>query len=46
MAKRITIYVPDDVLNDFDGVIGIVKRSTAITKLMKNEVENGGGLVV
>ena len=41
MAQRITVYVDDDLLNDFDDHIGIVKRSTAISELMKYEIKNG-----
>jgi len=45
MSHRITVYIEDELLENFDTHIGIVKRSTAITKLMKNELERGGGLV-
>ena len=45
MPQRITVYIEDDLLNEFDKHIGIAKRSTAITHLMKRELENGGGLI-
>jgi len=46
MAQRITVYIEDALLDNFDKHIGIAKRSTAISQLMKRELENGGGLVV
>ena len=39
MAQRITVYVPDNVLNEFDDIIGLTKRSTVITDLMKQEIK-------
>lgn len=46
MIKKVMVSIDTDVLKKFDEHIGIAKRSTAINKLMKNEVEHGGGLVV
>lgn len=46
MSQRITVYIDDELLSRFDDHIGIIKRSTAISQLMKNEIEYGGGLVV
>jgi len=45
-TKKVLITVDDDVLKKFDEHIGIAKRSTAISKLMENEINCGGGLVV
>jgi len=45
MNKKVMISVDQDVLNRFDEHIGIVKRSTAINELMKNEVKRGGGII-
>jgi len=45
MNKKVTISIDQEVLNQFDEHIGIVKRSTAISELMKNEIENGGGII-
>lgn len=45
MNKKVMISVDQDVLTRFDEHIGIVKRSTAISKLMKNEIKTGGGLI-
>ena len=41
MAKKIMISVDEDVLNRFDEHIGIIKRSTAISELMRIEIERG-----
>ena len=46
IIRRVLISVDDDVLTKFDEHIGIAKRSTAINKLMQNELEHGGGLFV
>ncbi|NOR85665.1 hypothetical protein GQ473_06115 [archaeon] len=45
MAQRTTIYIDDELLERFDEHIGIVKRSTAISELMKNEMKQGGGII-
>lgn len=45
MNKKVTISLDQDVLNKFDEHIGIVKRSTAINELMKNEIKPGGGII-
>ena len=44
MPIRTTVYFDEKLLSDFDSHIGLVRRSTAIAKLMKNELEHGGGL--
>ena len=46
MIKKVMVSIDEDVLEEFDKHIGIAKRSTAITHLMKREIENGGGLIV
>ena len=46
MPQRITVYIEDELLDNFDSYIGLVKRSTAISQLMKKELEHGGGLIV
>lgn len=45
MAKRITVYIDDELLERFDEHISLVKRSTAISELMKNEMDAGGGII-
>ena len=45
MNKKVMISVDQDVLNKFDRHIGIVKRSTAISELMKNEMKAGCGIL-
>ena len=45
MNKKVTISLDQDVLSKFDEHIGIVKRSTAINELMKNEIKPGGGII-
>lgn len=45
MIKKVMISVDQDVLKKFDKHIGIVKRSTAISELMKNEMNVGGGII-
>ena len=45
MNKKIMVSIDPDVLKAFDEHIGIVKRSTAISELMKNEVKSRGGIV-
>lgn len=37
MKTRINITVDKSVLEEFDGIIGIAKRSTYINNLMKKE---------
>jgi len=39
------ISIDQDVLTEFDEHIGIVKRSTAISELMKYEMKSGGGII-
>jgi len=46
MIKKVMVSIDENVLKEFDEHIGIAKRSTAITHLMKRELENGGGLIV
>lgn len=45
MALRTTIYIDEKLLERFDEHIGLVKRSTAISELMKNEMGSGGGII-
>lgn len=45
MNKKIMVSVDPDILKAFDEHIGIVKRSTAISELMKNEMKDGGGII-
>lgn len=45
MIKKVMISVDQDVLSEFDKHIGIVKRSTAIGELMKNEMKPGSGII-
>lgn len=44
MNKKIMISIDECLLSKFDEHRGLVKRSTAISALMKNEMKNGGGL--
>ena len=45
MTKRTTIYIDDKLLTAFDEHIGLVKRSTAISELMKSDIIAGGGTI-
>ena len=45
MIKKVMISVDQDVLDKFDKHIGIVKRSTAISALMKKEMKTRGGII-
>lgn len=44
MIRKVLVSIDENVLNQFDEHIGLVKRSTAINQLMKREI-NGGGTI-
>ena len=41
MIRKVLISIDENVLNQFDEHIGLVKRSTAINQLMKKEIKDG-----
>jgi len=45
MSIRTTIYIEENLLNAYDKHIGLVKRSTAISEMMKNDIVSGGGTI-
>lgn len=44
MIRKVLVSIDENVLGQFDEHIGLVKRSTAINELMKQEI-NGGGTI-
>ena len=46
MIKKVMLSIDEEVLEQFDEHRGLVRRSAAINKLMQNELEHGGGLLV
>ena len=45
MKKSVLISVDDDVVDKFDDVIGINKRSTYLNEMMKDEIKKRGGTI-
>ena len=45
MATRTTIYIEEKLLDAYDTHIGLVKRSTAISEMMRNELKKSGVLI-
>ena len=43
MIKKVMVSIDEDVLDEFDGILGLVPRSAYINKLMKQETERVGG---
>ena len=42
MIKKVMVSIDEDVLKDFDSILGLVPRSAYINSLMKQEVDRVG----
>lgn len=46
MIRKVLVSIDEDVLSKFDNHIGLIKRSTAINQLMKQEINNKGSEII